>query len=474
MTVTDSSSPGIEDTETEKPRLSLGTAAARNLATTTKSEPQMQAISSRWALRVLPWVEAPGGTFRVNRRLSYALGDGRLTFSNLGAEVSVVPQELCELPLLRGFDDVDALSALARCFNQREYSPGDLLVERGRSQDQVFLIAHGRVNKIGQSKYGEDAALGVIGDGDYFGERVLAGPQDEWQFTAKANTAVTALVMSWRDFEELNGQMGGMRAHIQRLLNSEGRRQNEHGEADIDMSAGHEGEADIPGTYVDYELKPRELELSVAQTVLNVHSRVADLYNNPMDQTAQQMRLTVEALRERQEDEVVNNRDFGLLHSSDLRNRIRTRSGPPTPDDLDELLSVVWKEPTAFLAHAKVMAAFGRECTKRGVYPQTVSFLDRQVMSWRGVPILPCNKLRISDRGTSSMMLLRAGERNQGVIGLTQNSLPDQINPGMNARFMGINDKGIISYLVSAYYSAAILTSDALGVLEDVEIGREN
>ena len=35
--------------------------AARNLATTTKSAPQMQGISPRWLLRMLPWVEATGG-----------------------------------------------------------------------------------------------------------------------------------------------------------------------------------------------------------------------------------------------------------------------------------------------------------------------------------------------------------------------------------------------------------------------------
>lgn len=42
------------------PQQSLSTAAARNLATTTKSAPQMQEITSRWLLRMLPWVEAEG------------------------------------------------------------------------------------------------------------------------------------------------------------------------------------------------------------------------------------------------------------------------------------------------------------------------------------------------------------------------------------------------------------------------------
>ena len=75
-------------------RQSLSTAAARNLATTTKSVPQMQEITSRWLLKVLPWVEATGGTYRVNQRRSYAVGDGRVTFTNVGADVQVIPQEL--------------------------------------------------------------------------------------------------------------------------------------------------------------------------------------------------------------------------------------------------------------------------------------------------------------------------------------------------------------------------------------------
>jgi hypothetical protein len=37
---------------------------------------------------------------------------------------------------------------------------------------------------------------------------------------------------------------------------------------------------------------------------------------------------------------------------------------------------------------------------------------------------------------------------------------------------MGINRKAIASYLVSLYYSAAVLTDDALAVLDGVEVGR--
>jgi hypothetical protein len=37
---------------------------------------------------------------------------------------------------------------------------------------------------------------------------------------------------------------------------------------------------------------------------------------------------------------------------------------------------------------------------------------------------------------------------------------------------MGIDEKAIMSYLVSAYYSAAIMVPDAIGILENVEVAR--
>jgi len=110
-------------------QLSLGTAAARNLATTTKTPPQMQGITSRWLLRELPWVQVNGGSYRVNRRLTYSLGDGRVTFTSTGAEVRVIPNELRELPVLRDFEDADVLGALADRFVQQELQPGEVLAE---------------------------------------------------------------------------------------------------------------------------------------------------------------------------------------------------------------------------------------------------------------------------------------------------------------------------------------------------------
>ena len=418
---------------------------------------------------MLPWVQASGGVYRVNRRLSYAVGDGRVSFSSTGSEVRVVAPELCELPVLRGFGDEGTLNALSGRFVQQEFDAGDVIVEVGRPADQVFLVAHGRIGRVGVGKYGDEMVLGMLADGDYFGDRALAGSQDTWDFTARAATHCTVLTLSGMVFQEIADQSDTLRAHLEQFRAGPGGDQNEHGEAAIALSSGHVGEPVLPGTFVDYELSPREYELSVAQTVLQVHTRVADLYNQPMDQIEQQLRLTIEALRERQEHELVNNREFGLLANADLKQRIYTRTGPPSPDDMDELLATVWKDPAFFLAHPRAIAAFGRECSRRGVYPQSIDVAGNRVPAWRGVPIFPCNKVPVSDTQTTSIMLLRSGEADQGVIGLHQTGIPDEYQPGLSVRFMGINEKAVISYLVSAYYSAAVLVPDALGILENVE-----
>jgi hypothetical protein len=240
---------------------------------------------------------------------------------------------------------------------------------------------------------------------------------------------------------------------------------------DVRVACSQRDESELPQTFVDYDDQPREYFLNAVSTVLDVHTRVSDLYSSPHDQIKEQLRLTIETIKERQESELINNPDYGLLASVHDDQRIFTLTGAPTPDDLDELLTKVWKEPGFFLAHPLAIAAFGRECTRRGVPPPTVSLFGSQFLTWRGVPLVPSDKLPIED-GKTKIILLRAGEQRQGVIGLFQPGLAGEHSPGLSVRFMGINRHAISSYLISLYCSLAVLTDDALAVLEDVEIGK--
>jgi hypothetical protein len=239
----------------------------------------------------------------------------------------------------------------------------------------------------------------------------------------------------------------------------------------VEVACPPRGESVLPQTFVEYDEAPREYFLNSVSTILDVHTRVADLYSSPFDQIGEQLRLTIETIKERQESELINSADYGLLASATSAQRITTRTGPPTPDDLDELITKVWKEPGFFLTHPLAIAAFGRECTRRGVPPPTVSLFGSQFITWRGLPIIPSDKLPIED-GKTKVLLVRVGEQRQGVVGLFQPGLEGEQSPGLSVRFMGISRNAISSYLISLYCSLAVLTDDALAVLDDVEIGK--
>lgn len=232
---------------------------------------------------------------------------------------------------------------------------------------------------------------------------------------------------------------------------------------------GENIEDPLPQTYVDYQTSPRELTLRAISTLLDVHTRVSDLYSSPHDQITQQLRLTVETIKERQESELINNPEYGLLSQVTSEQTISTLAGAPTPDDLDALLTKVWKTPAFFLTHPLGVAAFGREATYRGVPPVVVNLFGAQFITWRGIPIIPSDKVPV-EKGKTKFILVRTGEERQGVVGLYQPGLVGEQAPGLSVRFTGINRSGIASYLVTLYSSLAVLTDDALAVLEGAAV----
>ena len=236
----------------------------------------------------------------------------------------------------------------------------------------------------------------------------------------------------------------------------------------------------IPQGFIEYEEKPREYILNSISTIINVNTQVADVFSSPYDQIKEQLALAVESLRERQESQLINNDDYGLLKNVTDSQRIQPHNsvGAPTPDDLDELISKVWKEPSFFLAHPRAIAAFERECTRRGVPPVTANINGGNFILWRGIPLIPSDKMLVdglknpkSQSGKTNILLIRTGETKRGVIGLYQTGLQGEHSRGLSIRFRGIDDKGVASYLLSLYCSAAILADDAIAVLEDVEVG---
>ena len=501
----------------DTPISSLPKQQARTLASTTKTRPQMESISSRSLLKVLPWVNVSGGYYRVNRRQVLEVRPGLVTFVKpktkddngkiKEGDPVIYGPSLSQMPSLSKIKDEELLNRIAAAAERHEFERDAIIVGYGEEPKALFIILSGKVSFSQPGVYSANNATGTMGTSQYFGGFGLSYETEEpdqdfeqpiaptYIYNAIARTKVVVFKIEYTKVKDIirdhfrggdagpfplplpdgDGPRRGLEALKKYLLTLKeitdlSKRVNRKGETMVELFTGfHDDEPKIPSTFVAYDDAPREYELSTGQTILKIHSKVADLYNNPYNQTEEQVRLTVEELREAQEYEMINNKDFGLLHNADYRQRIQTETGPPTPDDLDELLSKRRKTQYIF-AHPKAIAAFTRECTKKGIYPDTVELDGRPTLAWRGVPILTCNKIPIVD-GLTSIIAMRTGEDDQGVVGLYQMGIPEEIEPSLSVRYMGIDERAIISYLVTNYFSVAVLVPDALGILENVEVG---
>lgn len=445
--------------------------AARQLATTTKSVPQMVGITPRYLLRLLPWVEVNSGTYRVNRQKVVLVQDKKISFDFEGGDGRLQAHHLKTLSLLKSVDE-KVLEKLAGKFKGETFEAGETIIRQGDPGEKFYIILSGKAEASLSGKLGREVRLGIMNEGSFFGEFALLLDSPRVA-SVRAVTPITVLGLDRKDFNGLLKDVSGLK---ERLLSEMEERErlratlaNEFGEQKLNVFTGDSSEDELAGTHVDFDESPKEFTLTALQSIVRIHTRMADIFNEPISQVREQLRMTIEGMKERQEWELINHGEFGLVNQVAPSMRLPTRHGSPTPDDMDELLSKVWKSPAMFLAHPQAVAAFGRECTHRGVPPATIEIFGSPLLTWRGVPIVPCDKLAVN-HGTSSILLMRLGEERQGVIGLHQTGIPGEQQPSLSVRHMGIDARAVSSYLINLYFSCAVLVDDAIGMLEDVEV----
>ena len=106
------------------------------------------------------------------------------------------------------------LAALGDRFTQQEYAPGELIAEAGTPGDRLVLIAHGRVDRIGTGKYGEETVLEALAGGDHLGDEPLTDPDGTWQFSYRAVTRVTVMALPRQAAQEIADRSPGLREHL--------------------------------------------------------------------------------------------------------------------------------------------------------------------------------------------------------------------------------------------------------------------
>ena len=72
----------------------------------------------------------------------------------------------------------------------------------------------------------------------------------------------------------------------------------------------------------------------------------------------------------------------------------------------------------------------------------------------------------------TTILLLRVGESQRGVVGLQKAGVAGEIEPGLSVRYMGTDENSIASHLVTRYFSVAALDADAIARLDDVSVNQ--
>ena len=152
---------------------SLSIRAARNLATTTKTIPQMTAISPRWLLKMLPWVNVEAGTYRVNRKKIITPKDRKINIDIGDEQVKLRPDQLSELASFFDLDETLTKKLIAR-FEIDKFDVGQEPISIGENIS-FFIIAKGKVEIFTTGSAGQKIVLKVLSEGHFFGDLSLGG-----------------------------------------------------------------------------------------------------------------------------------------------------------------------------------------------------------------------------------------------------------------------------------------------------------
>ena len=232
----------------------------------------------------------------------------------------------------------------------------------------------------------------------------------------------------------------------------------------------------IPESNVSFDPKPERIELVSIETLIKVPAKINDIYNIPHNQTDIQVSLTLEKIFEKKEQLLFyfgmtediydeGQTKYGLYNYCKTKNKCMTYKGSSfNLNILDEMLSNVWIKPTMFILHPELLKLVLSACTTAGIYPGYVEMFGATFSTWRGIPLVPCDKL--FRKNTYDIFLIRTGERDNGVVQLYNNNISANGVPSLVVKENSTDDYGLISYRVSYYFNIAVLSKDSVFLCE--------
>ena len=193
--------------------------------------------------------------YRVNRRLTYAVGDGRVTFTTHGRRGAGHPAgagRAAAAARFRGPRGARVRWPTGSCSG----SSGPVTCSSSRAAGRSGRSSSPTARSTGS------APASTVNDGAWTSwptattsaTRRCSSRRTTGSSPSRPSTACTVLVLPQQAFEEVVGQSEALRGARRASSGPSPRRpQNKPGEAAIELAAGHAGEPELPGTFVDYE-----------------------------------------------------------------------------------------------------------------------------------------------------------------------------------------------------------------------------
>jgi CRP/FNR family transcriptional regulator, cyclic AMP receptor protein len=203
-----------------------------------------------------------------------------------------VPDWVRSIPLFRDLDDNEA-AAVAAIATRKLFKRGGQVVRQGDEADAAYVVMHGRL-KVTVSAAEKDAALGIMGPGDVFGELGLLSPDTRGKRTATvvALEPTQVIVLGGERFHGLLRSSPGLAYKVLRHVAKRLVRLTEHVEAtrtsDVrarliqklrELATSH-GEKSDHGTRISLKLSQSDIAEMVGVTRESVNKHLRALAPN--------------------------------------------------------------------------------------------------------------------------------------------------------------------------------------------------
>lgn len=211
--------------------------------------------------------------------------------------------------------------------------------------------------------------------------------------------------------------------------------------------------------------KPQQIELVTIESMIRIPSKIYDVMNYPHNQTNVQLKHTIDNIMEQQENYFINGKNGFVKYCTD-NNRLLEYESTINPNILDDLLGLVYNKPTFYLMHPKTLVEFCKSCNSMGLNTGNMELFGYQFITWRGLPIITCNKIPYtSDNGSykgSYVFLLRTGFDDDGVVQLRNANKNKYGYPGIFIEKSKTDNCGTVSTRISLYTNVAVLSNEAI------------